>query len=268
MTINLSTPSAALVLAGSRSGEVDVVARSARVPCKALAKVGGRPMVERVLQTLLDHPRIGPVSVSIREGLPLAQTAPQLSTWITEGAVNRCTPADSPFASVASWLTTLPAGVAALVTTADHALLNSTMVDQVLAGDTSTPDVLVAMLPLVLLAAKYPTQHRTRMRFRDGQFKACNLFLLRNQPALYRALEYWRSIQALRKTPMRMAWRIGPGALLRYVLRAMTLRQAFEHLSAQTGARLDYVMLDVPEAAIDVDTPADLAFVNTLLGGT
>jgi GTP:adenosylcobinamide-phosphate guanylyltransferase len=267
MKSDLFSPCAALVLAGSRSSEVDAVARSAGVPCKALAPAGGRPMVERVLQVLLDHPRVGPVSVSISEGLSLERTAPQLANWIASDAVDRCDPGDSPLESVSAWLAKLPAGIPALVTTADHALLNTTMVDQVLAADNLNADVLVAMLPLALLAAKYPTQHRTRMRFRDGQFKACNLFLLRNRPALYRVLEYWRSIQGLRKAPVRMAWRIGPGALLRYTLRAMTLRQAFDHLSAKTGARLDYVLLDVPEAAIDVDTPADLEFVNGLLSG-
>ena len=41
----------ALVLAGDRTPD-DPVARAAGVPCKALALVGGRPMVSRVLDAL------------------------------------------------------------------------------------------------------------------------------------------------------------------------------------------------------------------------
>ena len=45
----------AVVLAGDRTAD-DPVARAAGVPCKALALVGGRPMVHRVLEALGGDP--------------------------------------------------------------------------------------------------------------------------------------------------------------------------------------------------------------------
>lgn len=261
----------ALVLAGSRPGETDAVARSIGVPCKALAPAAGRSMVERVVSALRAHPDIADIHLSLPDRLPLSSAAPDLARWIETGAVERIDPHESPVRSVAARLAHLPANTSVLVTTADHALLSTAMVDEFLDLAERTnhgADIVVGMVPLALLREKYPALRRTRLRFRNGDYKACNLFLVRNGPGAQAVLRFWLALESQRKAPLKMAWHIGPTFLLRYALRLLTLRQALSRLSARTGARIAPVFLTTPEAAIDVDKPADLIFVDKLLRRT
>jgi len=259
---------AALLLAGSRKGERDEVALQTGVACKALAPVGGQAMVERVATILKAHPKITSITVSLADSLPLIQTAPKLAQWLAEGTLTRVDPHESLVDSVTTWLKGLPVNSFGLITTADHVLLSPSMLDRMLewsAENNEVPDIVVGMLPLNVLAAKYPTMKRTRMRFSDGAYKGCNLFLMRNNAAVVKALEFWRAMVALRKTPLRIARRVGPGVLLRYLLGALSLQQGFTYLSNKTGARITPRLLEIPEAGIDVDTPADLLFVENIL---
>lgn len=256
----------ALLLAGSRAGERDAVARRAGVSCKALASVAGRPMIERSLGVLLASPRIAAVDVALPPQAPVAAEAPGLAAWLGQGRVRSLTPASSPARTVGAALDRLPAGEWLLVTTADHALLDAAMLDQFLDGcDAPDIDAFAALLPLEIVEARYPDMKRTGIKLRDGRYAGCNLFLLRNGPGARSLVAFWVRLEALRKSPLRMALAVGPAALLGYGLRLLTLAQVLKKLGRRTGAALAATMLDIPEAAIDVDTPRDLAFVENLL---
>ncbi|HSH44046.1 MAG TPA: NTP transferase domain-containing protein, partial [Arenicellales bacterium] len=123
-------PLQALLLAGTRAGEADSVARAAGVPCKALAPVAGRPMIEHSLATLLDSPGIGRIEVAMRARETIAADAPGLAGWLEREEVQLIEPQVSPARTVAAALDRLPAGAPLLVTTADHALLSAAMLEQ------------------------------------------------------------------------------------------------------------------------------------------
>lgn len=255
-----------LVLAGSRNSEVDAVARHAGVSCKAFAPVAGRPMVERVLQTLLLEARIGRVEVALpTHGRPSDQ-APDLADWIEKGLVHRREADQSPAATVAEALQQTPDGCGLLVTTGDHALLTPAILSQFLERCDAYPgcDALAGLLPLPVLEAKYPDMKRTGLRLRDGRYSGCNLFLFRAGHGARALVSFWLRFEALRKSPWRMAWMLGPWTLIRYALRRMTLAEAMARIDARTGARVGAVMLDIPEAAIDVDTPGHLMLAEDM----
>lgn len=263
---NKHPPLDALVLAGTRTAEVDAVARHARVSCKAFAPVAGRPMVERVLQTLLLEGRIGRIAVALPDhGLP-ADEAPDLANWIEKGLVERRESDQSPAATVAGALNRTPDGCALLVTTGDHALLNPAILTQFLERCDASPgrDVLVGLLPLPVLEAKYPDMQRTGLQLRDGRYSGCNLFLFRGGHGARSLASFWLRFEALRKSPWRMARMLGLWTLIRYVLRRMTLPEAMARIEARSGARVGAVMLDIPEAAFDVDTPGHLILAEDL----
>lgn len=254
-----------LVLAGSRAGETDVIARSAGVPCKALAAAAGRPMIERSLGVLLDSPRLGAIEVALPAATDIA-AAPDLADWQARGRVRFVEPAASPVRTVAAALARLAPGQPLLVTTADHALLDAAILNQFL-DRCPGPDVDAAagLLPLEILEAAYPGMKRTGLRLRDGTWSGCNLFLLRNTPGARSLLAFWTRLESLRKSPLRMAMTIGPAALLGYGLRLLTLARALAWIGRRAGAGVAPVMLDIPEAAIDVDSLQDLAVVENLL---
>ena len=58
---------------------------------------------------------------------------------------------------------------------------------------------------------------------------------------------------------------IGPGLLLRFLLRRMDLDAALARVSQRIGARIEGVALPWPEAAIDVDRASDLALAEKIL---
>ena len=241
----------ALVLAGSRGG-VDPVAAHAVVPHKALIEVGGATLLARVAGALrgagcepvacADHPAV--LAEAMRLGVPVLPAAA------------------GPSASVAAVLAEL--GAPLLVTTVDHALLRAEWVRQFVAEAPGDADVAVLLARRGLVEAALPGTRRTWLRFADGDWSGCNLFLLRT-PAAARAVALWREVEADRKRPWRIVRRLGPGMLLRYLLGRLTLEAAVARLGELAGVRAVVVASRDGLAAVDVDKPADLDDVLGLL---
>jgi GTP:adenosylcobinamide-phosphate guanylyltransferase len=245
----------ALVLAGTRPGG-DPLAQQAGVSHKAMIEIGGLPMLQRVLLALAGVPAIARIVVAIdRPGLVAA--LPDCGKPVT------VLPAQAgPSASVAQALATL--GVPLLVTTADHALLQPSWVEQLLAGDDGRHDALVALARRETVQAAVPQTQRTWLRFADGDYSGCNLFLLRTTAA-QGVVALWQQLEADRKRPLSLLQRLGFGYALRYRLGWLSLGRALSRLGTLSGARILPVILTDGRAAIDVDKPADLDLVRGLV---
>lgn len=76
---------------------------------------------------------------------------------------------DSPSRSADSGLKQIPDNVSVLVTTADHALLTSQIVQQFLQRSiATTADATVGIVRQEQIAAAFPESKRTVIRLRDG----------------------------------------------------------------------------------------------------
>lgn len=244
-------PVSALVLAGQRPSG-DPMAMAAHIRLKAFLPVGGRPMLERVVEALRASPAIGRITVSIPEPAALAGMA--VEALPTE---------PSPCLSVLAAIDRLKWPI--LVTTADHALLTPAIVEHFIrvaqAGDA---DLSVGVVERHEIETVAPEGRRTYWRFEDGDFSGANLFYWRT-PAAGAAIRFWRRIEEERKRPWRIVWAFGPGLLLGYLMRRLTLDQALARASTRLGCRVAGIVLPFAEAAIDVDKPADLTLVERLL---
>jgi GTP:adenosylcobinamide-phosphate guanylyltransferase len=242
----------AVVLAGSR-GAADPVAQAAGVSHKAFAFVGGKPMIARVLDTLAAAPSIDGLVVVIE------RSAPELPRT----GVRRIDAARSPSLSALAGFEA--AGAPVLVTTADHPLLTVEMVEQFIAdARRSGVDVAAGVAARAVIEEAGTTARRTYLRFRDAEVSGCNLFALMT-PQARAALTYWRKLESRRKQPWRMAWSVGPFTLARYASGLLTTRAAAAALGRAAGCRAAMIPLPFPDAAHDVDKPADLAFAETRL---
>lgn len=247
----------ALVLAGSRRGEDDPVARYRGAPAKCLVTAGGVPMVARVVAALAASPRVGRILVSA-DRLDLLRAM----AW-PDGRVELLASEASLSASVADGFA--KGGAPLLVTTADHALLEPAMIDHFLAAaDRAGCDVAAGLASARVITAAYPDTRRTYLRFRDGGYSGANLFLLRT-PAAERGIAFWQRIERDRKAPWRLARAFGPVLLLAYLLRLATLAQAMRLVSRQVGLDVAAIPMPMAEASIDVDKPADLDLVERIL---
>jgi GTP:adenosylcobinamide-phosphate guanylyltransferase len=254
----------ALVLAGSRRGEGDPVARYRNVRHKSLATAGGVPLLVRVVRALTASPRIGRLLISLDDPA-LLDELPELVAWRASGRLEVLTSAASLSRSVADGFAA--AGAPLLVTTADHALLGPGMLGAFLdAAETLDVDVAAGLAPEAVIAARFPETRRTYLRFRDGGYSGANLFALRTQAA-ERAIAFWERVERDRKQPWRLARALGPALLVGFLLRRWTLEQAMVRVSARLGVKTAAVAIPIAEAAIDVDKPADLDLVEAILAG-
>jgi GTP:adenosylcobinamide-phosphate guanylyltransferase len=247
----------ALVLAGTRPGG-DPLAQYAGVTHKALIEVGGEPMLLRVLRALAACRGIARIVVCIDRADVMAGF-PDLGRPVTVVPA-----AAGPSASVGAVLET--EGTPLLVTTADHALLQTGWIEEFLrkAGMDGASDAFVALARSEAVLAAAPGTVRTWLKFPDGAYSGCNLFLLRS-PASAGIVRLWQQFEAERKRPLAMLGRLGFGHVIRYRLGMLSLAQALRRIGELGGARLAPVLLEDGRAAIDVDKPSDLDLVRQLI---
>ena len=150
-----------------------------------------------------------------------------------------------------------------LVTTADHALLTTAMVDQFL-SEAEGADLAIAVVTRSEFRKRFPGNRRTWIGFRGGRYTGANLFALGSPKALA-AVRLWRGIEQDRKKGWRLLLALGwPGLL--GLLRIRNLDQTLAAIAARLGLTARAVRMDDPLAAIDVDKPADLALAERLIG--
>jgi GTP:adenosylcobinamide-phosphate guanylyltransferase len=247
----------ALVLAGSRGG-VDPVAAYAGVAHKGLIELGGETLLQRVLRAL---------DAAGAERIGVVADDPAIEAVLREirlrATVERIAPAPGPSLSVRLGAERL--GTPLVVTTVDHALLQPAWIQQFLDAAPDEADVCVLVAPEAAVRAAAPTTQRTYLRFRDGRYSGCNLFLLKTPQALH-AVDLWRRVEAYRKQPWRIALMLGLGTLIAYALNLLTLDAAVAAIGRRAGVRAAAVRTPFGLAAVDVDKPADLDLVRQIVG--
>ena len=244
----------ALILAGSRGG-VDPVAAYAGVSHKALIALAGETLLARVARAV--H-AAGCAEVAVSASDPAVEAeARRLGLTALPAAAG-------PSASVGEALKVL--GTPLLITTADHALLEPDWVQSFVRDTPETADLSVLLARRERIEATLPGTRRTYLRFADGHWSGCNLFLLRTADAA-RAIGLWRLVEADRKRPWRIVRRLGPGMLVRYLVGRLTLARAVERLGELAQVRASVVESSYGLAAVDVDKPDDLDAVRRLIGG-
>ena len=248
----------AIVLAGQRPGR-DPLAEAFGQQFKALIPIGGVAMVRRVVETLLATPAIARVVV-------LAQDVGAIAAALeTDARLRVLASGDGISASILAVAGTDAAPWPVLVTTADHPLLTRDTIEAFLAG-AGDRDVAVGMVERAIFAARFPDNRRTWLKFRGGAYSGANLFALRT-PRARAALELWAGAERDRKQALKLFWHFGPLLALRAATRTIGLDEALRLAGRRLGLAAGVVLLDRPEAAIDVDKPADHALAETLLAG-
>ncbi len=250
----------ALVLAGSRAGG-DPLADYAGASHKALIEIAGRTMIEHVVDALARAPEVSRIVIVIERPEILAGL-PGLQAPACLKAVTTMPAADGPSASVGAALRAL--GTPLLVTTGDHPLLRAEWISDFIARSPNEADVSVALSDRVAIETAVPDTQRTWLRFSDGDFSGCNIFLMR-RPAAAGVVRLWQQIEAERKHPIRMILRLGVGYALRYKTGRLRLSDALKRLGELAGARIAEVVMPDGRAAVDVDKPADLDLVRRLM---
>ena len=256
-------PFAAIIMAADRNPD-DPVTRAAGVSCKALTPVGGIPMVLRVLHALEESLAVGP-RLLCGPPWPLLEQAAALKSGVDAGDYAWTASRDSPSASASAAMEQIPESQPVLLTTADHALLSSQIIDY-FCGQAGAADfdLLVALAPYELVATTYPGVHRTRLRFSDGDYCSCNLFAFMTLRS--RTISaFWRKVESQRKRPWRVFTTLGWWPVFKYLLGRLSLQEALARISGKLEMKIGVVILPFADAAVDVDTEIDWRLVQQIL---
>ena len=228
---------------------------------KCLIDIHGKPMIARVLDTLLAAPMVRQVLISIEDAATLADI-PQAA----DPRVQAITSADNLYASVTHALAQAESGYPVIITTADNPLLSVDMLTHFCRElEQRKVDAAAAMTRAGVMRAKYPDGQRRFYGFRDDEYSNCNLYALVNPRALNAAKVFQHGGQ-FRKKIIRILRAFGLFNLILYKLQVLTLDGFATRLSRSFGIRLAFIEMPFAEAPIDVDNERTLRVAREIIG--
>lgn len=248
-----------IVLAADR-GAGDPLAVAVGAPGKVLVEIGGKSMLSRVMET------VAAFASGDAQVILVCRDHPDYAAAADVGcSFHRLDPEAGPAASAAAALDLIEKESPVVLVTGDHPLLEPAwMVDFVKRARAVGADAAVGLVDYATIARRFPESRRTRYRFADVSVCGANLFYFHG-PGGRRVAQQWRAFEADRKKPWKIIGRLGPWNLLRYLTGRLSLSAALEALSRRMGVRLAGVMLNAPEAAVDVDSRADFELVTEII---
>ena len=257
------TPFTAIIMAADRNPD-DPVARAAGVSCKALSPSAAHQWCLRVLNALEESPEVGPRLLCGPPRALLEQTE-ALKSGVDAGDYGWMASRESPSISAAAAMEQIPESQPVLLTTADHALLTSGILDDFCAQARSADfDLMIALAPHELVAMAYPAVKRTRLRFSDRDYCSCNLFAFMT-PRSRAIAGFWRKVESQRKRPWRVIGILGWWSVCKYLLGRLSLQEALARISNRLEIRVGAAILPYPEAAVDVDSENDWQLVQQIV---
>jgi len=253
----LSPTITALIMAASRGAD-DPMTRAFKAPHKCLIEIDGTPMLVRVVEALKSTPETASIGVSIDAPEALRYTAGLEDLELFKSA-------DSAPHSVIKAIREMDQPFPLLVTTADHALLTTEIVEDFCRrAQESRGDIVIGLAERADIERVDTSVKRTYYKFRDGEFSGCNLYYLKSEKAL-NAVQFWHKVDKLRKHPLALARTFSLIMLVKYMLGLLSLKGGLEYASKLLDVHADAALLPYGEAAIDVDKPADHELVTKLL---
>lgn len=252
----------AIILAGRREGRIEPLAALHGQTEKCLVPISGRPLIEHVIQALVESPRVGRIIVSINDPA-LLSTLPLAARFMREGRLvavkARGNLADSVFD--AARLADFPL----LITTADNVLLTPFAVGDVeRIAQRQGADAAAAFASKSAVLAAHSDGQRRFYAFADDEYSNCNCYWAANADAL-KAAETFRSGGQFSKNPMRIVRAFGLWNLVRFRLGFGSLADSFANISKKLGLRLIPVVLADGALAIDVDNERTFGVASEIL---
>ena len=253
----------AVVLAGNRTQD-DAVALSEGVAHKSLATVQGRPILERVLNTLEASPHIRDITLITDQYSPLA-TIDFIAARLKSASLALHPARSSPAKSLLSLLSLQSkADYPFIVVSSDAAMLDQPILEAFCSrANQSLNDLSIGFARETDISATFPATKRTYLRFSDGGYSGCNLFAL-STPQAQNAISFWVRAEHYRKKPLRLASIFGPRLLLSLAARRWPISTALDKIGHRLGLSAEPIILPHAHAAIDVDSLDDLAAVRNL----
>ncbi len=254
----------ALVLAASRRGAEDPVAKLQNKSHKCFVEIDGEVMLERVIAVLLDAGIFHQILVSIESADWLGSSS-RLQQWLDEGAiqfsVSAGTLTDSVFNAVNQADTPFPL----MITTGDNALHTAELIKGFWETvQSSDAEILIGVTEEKLVKSVYPDSPLAFHRFREGAYSNCNLYFIRSSAGLSLA-EVFRGGGQFGKKHMRVIKALGLWTFIVYRFRLKTMKDFLAHIGRRFGTTAEPGLIAYAFAPIDVDNRASFLLTEEIL---
>ncbi len=230
---------------------------------KALLDIGGRPMVQWVLDALGAAATVRHVVVA---GVTAAEAALQFARPLGQIA-NQGGMIDNAEAGVRWVLERDPAAGHVLVVSGDIPTITPEVVDWIVTTSLATDhDVYYSVIPSEAMERRFPGSHRSFFRLKDGRFTGSDMNMFRcsligdYHPA-------WRTLVEARKNALKQAQIIGLGTLLLFATGQLTIADGVRRVGERLGVRGRAIICPHAEAGMDVDKPNQYDIVRRDLEG-
>lgn len=250
------------IIAADQADKHDALAAEHGVAWRALVPCAGRAMLARVAQLATQLPQVERIVVLAQD--PLALVAHGDTVWLADHRRVRLHSAGPALSeSIAAIAGTAVAPWPLLITRAEHPLLSRVIIETFMRRALDT-DVAVGVVEHDTLLAAYPAARHGWVTFAKGAYSSANLFAL-NAPPARSALDIWQALERHRTQRWRLVMRYGFVLAARAYTRTMTLSDAIDHAAQRGRFRARAVSIPVAEAALAVDSAADLALAEAIL---
>jgi hypothetical protein len=228
---------------------------------KALLEVAGRPLAQWVLDALAAAQGIGKVLLVGPPELAELEYAGEMEHVPAAGSL-----VDNLYAGIDRLLVLNPTAERAAYCWSDIPLVTGPMLDLFLAGTVGWVDVEAGLVERGELEERFPEVEERWLRFREGPFIAADFGVFRPRIAMAMR-QHLEALAPQRKSPIKQAWRVGPGLLLTYLFGRLSLRGLEERLERRYAIRARIQRVADPELGLDVDGPVNLEICRRVLTG-
>jgi len=221
---------------------------------KAMLDMGGRRMVERVIDGLQASPMVGEICVvglgntPYPDQLHLARPVHHLPD---QGSL-----VDNVLAGVRYAHELDPSRPEILLCSGDIPAITGEMVDWFI--NHCAPfehDIYYTLLTRELCEQRYPTSNRTFIKLKDAEIAGGDIFLLHADLADDH-YELWQALTNARKHAWRLAWIVGPLTVVKLLLRQLTIAELGQTASRMLDGRpVKIVLSQYAELGMDADKP-------------
>jgi molybdopterin-guanine dinucleotide biosynthesis protein A len=247
-----------LILAGGTLPE-DLKQYSSGHDNRALLKIGGKYMIEYVIDALNGVEELG--------GIHVIGPKEELEKALGDRVAEVIEAKDSMLDNLSLGVARFEGAQRLLISTCDIPLVKMDMIARFLETcKATTADLYYPIVEKKLNDKQYPTTKRTYAKLKEGVFTGGNIVLL--NPDMFR--KNWSYIEralAARKSPIKLLSIIGIGFIIRFVLKQLALQQLEKKVEGILGIKVKAVEVLDPEIGIDVDKESDFLLCRGIIEG-
>lgn len=225
---------------------------------KAMLDVGGKPMIQWVLDALCASEKVNNIII-----LGMTEKNGLITSKPTYYLPNEGRMLANIVAGIQKSLELNRETEYALIVSSDIPALTSEMVDWLVNEIEKTPaDIYYGVIPRDVMEKRFPDSRRTWTHLKDMDVCGADINASHVRMATEH-LDTWEELIGKRKSPLKQAATIGFDTLFLMVLRQLTLNNLVRRVSGRIGIRGKAIVWPWAEAGMDVDKPHQLEIMRT-----